>query len=485
MKPLLKNKKTILSLVFFTLLLLSTFINSCKSISESSPTSTDTTASTGGGNGTGNNNFNVTLTGQVTNANSGSGVDSVFITVDYGKGKTTKYTDSQGKYSIQITIDTNKTIYFQFSKQGFQSDSTSLFILPGKSYNLTTIQLIPSSVNSTWSGKAASIYLLGQSSLSLGVRSSGAIETGSLYFQVLDSLGRPINLANKVLVKFKLGGNPNGGEFLNPTEMYSDVSGIVRTFLTSGTKAGVVQIIAETQVDNRLISSTPVTYAIHSGLPDKDHFSMAFEFGNVPGLVRYGFLDKISAYVGDKYGNPVRTGTTIYFTSTGGIIEGSSQTNSQGIGGVQLITAAPAPIHPILGPGFGTITATTSDETFTAISTSGPILFSGYPIISITPSTFDIPHNGSQSFIYEVKDLNGNPMCASTSVSVSSDGEDVKTIGETNIQIPDTQSKAWTKFGFELVDSDSANPRIRKVYITVKSEGINGKGSLTISGIVR
>jgi hypothetical protein len=196
-------------------------------------------------------------------------------------------------------------------------------------------------------------------------------------------------------------------------------------------------------------------------------------------------MDGITAYVGDKYANPVRPNTAVYFTSTGGIIEGSALTSIQGIGTVNLISADPRPVHPTLGKGFATVTGSTIDENLTIISYSIPVLFSGIPWINITPMTFDIPNGGSQTFNYEVKDQNDNPLSSGTSISVNVEGENVKTGGEMSINVPDTQSKGWTKFSFFIYDSVDTLVVAKKITVRITTTGPNGDAQLTISGISR
>ncbi len=101
--------------------------------------------------------------------------------------------------------------------------------------------------------------------------------------------------------------------------------------LSAGTTAGVVQVVAEATLDGRTIRSLPVSVAIHGGLPDQPHFSVGPEKFNFPGLTRYGLIDEVSVIVGDKYANPVRPGTAVYFTSSHGVIEGSVLTNGTGL----------------------------------------------------------------------------------------------------------------------------------------------------------
>jgi hypothetical protein len=302
---------------------------------------------------------------------------------------------------------------------------------------------------------------------------------------VQDSSGIPVDLNNSVQVNFSLVSGPNGEEFINPASGFTSSGGLVKTSLFSGTIAGVVQLMATINVGSSTITSKPVAVSIHGGLPDSAHFSLAVEKLNFPGWAYYGLRDRITAYVGDKYTNPVRPGTPVYFSTTGGIIEGSTQTNQTGEGSVDLISAAPKPVHPVYGPGFATVTARTSDENFRQIETHAIVLFSSVPIISISPMTIDVPNGGSQSFNFTVADLNGNPMSAGTSISVSVEAGDVKAIGNTNEILPDTQSPAWTNFGFVLVDSKADADSLNQVGVKISTQGPNGNLTYSIYGTAR
>ncbi|NIT57443.1 MAG: hypothetical protein GWN00_14780, partial [Aliifodinibius sp.] len=146
---------------------------------------------------------------------------------------------------------------------------------------------------------------------------------------------------HSVEVQFRIGSGPDGGEFIFPPSEITDSEGQATVHITSGIKAGVMQVIAEAVVDTGIIRSKPVSIAIHGGLPDSTHFSIAVEKVNFPGWHIYGLTNAITAFVGDKYSNPVRPNTSVWFNTDGGIIEGSALTNPQGQASVDLISAAP------------------------------------------------------------------------------------------------------------------------------------------------
>jgi hypothetical protein len=174
----------------------------------------------------------------------------------------------------------------------------------------------------------------------------------------------------------------------------------------------------------------------------------------------------------------------VYFTTTGGIIEGSALTNEQGQGSVDLISAEPRPVHPVLGPGYAIITATTADENQRTIKAETIVLFSGIPQITVEPTTFDIPNLGSQVFNYTVSDQNGNPLAGGTTIRVTIDGKDIRALGDLDITIPDTRDRSWTRFSFAIQDTTSDTVE-RPVLIRISASGPNGSATVNISGKVR
>src|SRR3989339_1289784 len=287
----------------------------------------------------------VTINGTVIDSVTQTAVDSAIVRINYGTEVVTS-TDTYGKFAASFTLDAADTVTISVIKFGYTLTVQSEIYSPGDN-KTPTIKLKSNSNSSGKSGPPVAIFLVSQSSLSLGVKESGAPESGKITFQVIDSLGNAIDFANSVAVKFTIGYGPGGGEFLSPDSSYTDASGQASVFLTSGTKAGTVQIIADILIGSKKVTSIPVTYAIHGGLPDQTHFSTGPQYVNIPGLVVYGVIDKITAFVGDKYANPARPNTPVYFTTTGGLIVGSANTDDHGRATVDLISAAPEPVDAI------------------------------------------------------------------------------------------------------------------------------------------
>ncbi len=423
-----------------------------------------------------------TFDGQVIDYISGSPIQSASVVVTGGPKELTLTTDTQGKFSGSLTITSSINLTLLTAANGYLMDTTSLFLPKGKGVSVPIIQLRKQSTNSNPSGEPKSIWLKTLTSPVIGVKESGSEETARIVFEVQDSAGVPIDLTHTVDVTFRFGSHPNGGEVLDPPSVSTNNSGVAVVNLTSGFKAGVVQIVADIVYNGKKISSQPVAISIHGGLPDSAHFSIAPQAYNFPGWHIYNMHDAITAFVGDKFSNPVRPSTSVYFSSTGGIIEGSALTNAQGIGSVDLISADPKPYHPVFGPGFATVQAKTADENQNTLTREVVILFSGWPIISVTPTSIDVPHQGYQNFTYYVQDLNGNPLSAGTSINVDIQGDNVAGQGDLSFTLPDTQSKSWTQFSFLIYDTNDTINVAKPVTAKLSVDGPNGKTSILISG---
>jgi hypothetical protein len=424
------------------------------------------------------------LSGQVLDASTQDAIENAgLIVLEFPE--ISGLTNSNGDFTLEIETEVSLDIQIRVFKDEYYADTLSLLAVPGTNQSNIRVFLESQSAVNQPSGSAASIILFGADPNPIGVKESGAPEVSEVSFQVQDSAGVPVDLNNSVQVNFRVVSGPNGGEFINPSSGITASNGLVKTSLFSGTIAGVVQLEATVNSGVNTIVSKPVALTIHGGLPDSTHFSLAVEKLNFPGWAYYGLRDRITAYVGDKYSNPVRPGTPVYFSTTGGIIEGSTFTGPTGEGSVNLISAAPKPVHPVYGPGFATVTGRTSDENFNQIETYAIVLFSGVPHITVSPTTINVPDQGSQSFTFTVEDINGNPMSAGTSISVSVESGDVKAIGNTGETLPDTQSKGWTNFSFVLTDAAPDTNKLNQVGVKISTSGPNGNLTYSIYGTAR
>jgi hypothetical protein len=152
-------------------------------------------------------------------------------------------------------------------------------------------------------GAPASLVLVSADPASIGVRGSGANETAVVTFEVPDEMGRPV--ADGEPVFFRLDVPAGADERVQPSES-ATVGGRVQAAVSSGTVARTLRLIAEaTTSTGDTVRSTPVPIAIHGGLPDGAHFSIALQPVNLAGRVLFGLTSSVTAYVFDRYSNPV------------------------------------------------------------------------------------------------------------------------------------------------------------------------------------
>ncbi|NND71409.1 MAG: hypothetical protein HKN43_07505 [Rhodothermales bacterium] len=405
------------------------------------------------------------------------------------------FTAADGTYALDFDVDSTSTLSLSVSKAGYGTNSSTQFTASAdEEINLPTIQLNLSSSTPTESGQASNILLSSQSSSAIGVTESGSEEVAQIRFQVTDSTGTPITLSNAIDISFAIGAGPGGGEFLFPSSVRTDNAGFAEVNLSAGTTAGVVQVVASASVNGNVIRSLPVAMSIHGGLPDAGHFTLGPEKFNFPGLLAFSIENGISVLAGDKWFNPVRPGTAVYFTSTHGVIEGSTLTDAQGQGSVNLLSG-----NPIPPDGVSVITAITADENQQEVSAQTPVLWTGSPIITLTQtSSSSTPF--LRTYDFTVNDRNGNPLAEGTSIGVSVAGEKVIATGNVATRLSDTiflnggttyadvlRGPGITEFSFAVVedpDGDSEDtPSIAQV--TVSVSGPNGNLELTygVSGV--
>lgn len=425
-----------------------------------------------------------TLAGQVLNAATNNPVPNAFVKVL--PQDLLIETDAEGRYSVDVEIDSTMNVQVEAFKDGFSQASTSVLALASRVIDVPTLRLNQLVADDPISGLASNILLLSQSAKSIGVKESGAQEVAKITFQVADSLGRPVILDSNTLVHFSLGAQPGGGEFIFPESAPTDNNGQVTVNLSSGIRAGIVQIEAETTVGSRTIKSLPVAVAIHGGLPDQAHFSIGPSQFNFPGLVAYGLSNEISVIVGDKYSNPVVQGTAVSFSTTHGVIEGSVLTDGTGRGTATLISANPLPAD-----GIALITAVTADENKQEVIGQTPVVFSGVPVITVSPTVAQL----DQTYSLSVTDPNGNPLAAGTLISVRAEGTKVKAVGNTSVTLDDTafiggfgydnvlRGPGITDFTFLAVEDlnldESGTPTVES--ITIRVSGPNGSLEIVLT----
>lgn len=441
----------------------------------------------------------VTITVRVVDNTTGENLSDAIVSITGGPEVYDLKTDGTGKAAITFINDKSRELTITVSKLGYDSETSRLTIGIEDEESIE-VKIQKKTAGSEITGPAASIVLISTSSQSIGVKESGSVETANILFEVQDSSGNPIDINNSIFVSFRFGAHPGGGEFLGPDSSKTNGQGRVYVNLNTGYKAGVVQIHAEIQPNGNTIHkkviSKPVNISIHGGHPDQNHFSLSCKLVNIHGWEMDGVEDDIMAIVGDKFANPAKPLTSVYFTTQGGIIEGSDLTDNLGITTVKLLSSNPRPVHPILGPGFLEVYGFTADENHQIVSDTTIVLFSGRPIIKIWPTgikpgevdTTTIPHLGSKSYDFSVFDLNGNPISSAHTITVGVKGKSIGVDGDINLRMPDTQARGegTTLFTFDVFDDDEDEPqgfRSYTAYVTVA--GPYGIARASVSGFIR
>ena len=399
-------------------------------------------------------------------------------------------TASDGSYSFALDIQDDQEINFQATKAGFYSIDFKAVAKKGQSFRAPDITMTPQNSDSGGtgnpntgvpSGEAAHVTLSGTPLSHIYVYASGLQESVPINFLVTDANGLPVDENHKVKVHFKILNGPNGGEYLSPDTM-TTVNGLVSTTLNSGIKAGAVQLEVYFSVNSQIIHSIPVKFSIYGGLPDDGHFSVTAEQINIAGQVHFGLIDNITAFVGDKYSNPVAPGTVVYFSSDRGIIDGSSVTDELGRATVRFMSAEPLPPDPA-NNSFAIITANTFGDTTNTqgLTTQVSVLLSAETAaIQVSPATFEYDSlNTPQAFSYRVTDIYGNPIVATSKIKV--EATDGTLYGDTDVELLDasTPGNGTTDFSFSWAPGDSlAAPQVY-ISISVKTP-VTGNGGRSI-----
>ncbi|CCK78763.1 Ig-like domain-containing protein [Desulfobacula toluolica] len=195
-------------------------------------------------------------------------------------------------------------------------------------------------------GLPAVIFIDSITPETIGVAGSGISNISIITFSVHDDSGNPVSDDN--LVEFKISTPMGGGEKLSATEAKTQ-NGKVSVSLISGTVSGTVGINAIYN-DGDTNFSTEAKVTIVSGLPAAEQLGIAIESFNMAGGRTFGLQNKITAYLGDRYGNVVPDGTKVSFMSEGGTIGTSDGFEASTVFGVAEATLQTSPpTTPYLG----------------------------------------------------------------------------------------------------------------------------------------
>ncbi len=425
----------------------------------------------------------VTISGLVLDASSSQPIKNAFVEITSpSENQKSTTTDSTGAYSFTLQTIISTQVSIKASKQDFETVTKTITVTPGGDFTGVDLALPSTDGDNGGVGGdpkgAAAIVLTNAPLQAINIAETGDIVSAPFTFVVQDSAGRALDAESSVEVQFKIVSGPGGGESLVPAVATTDAQGKVTTTLFSGNKAGPVKIQASVERPEigLTIVSSPVLIAIHGGFPDAEHFSISANKFNFEGYDINNRRNTITVVLGDKFSNPVKPGTVVYFETTGGIIQGSATTDEDGIASVELISGDPRPSN-----GKATITATTVNGNNVRISKDIEIIFSTSHANISGPASFNIASQGGSTTIeYTVIDENGNPMAAGTTIKIEAGGG-IELTGDASFILGDfrTAGPNKTEFTVTIHDADPESRNANPADTTIKIIVTTPSGSIT------
>ena len=213
-----------------------------------------------------------------------------------------------------------------------------------------------------------SIEFVSASPEDIGILGAGIVsgsESSTVIFRVKDTDGNPYN--NRI-VNFALNTDV-GGITLSQDQATTNAEGFVQTVVNSGTVPTTIRVTAATEtLSGKIIFSQSSLLVVSTGLPDQDSFSLSRGVANPEAWDVDGVEVPVTIRMADAFNNPVPDGTAVTFTTEGGSIESSCQTDN-GACSVMWRSQQPRPAGRLLTPlpnGFCTLADDNDASTFCA-----------------------------------------------------------------------------------------------------------------------
>ena len=393
----------------------------------------------------------IEISGKILDSETNEPIENAIVRLVEPEPEKNTVTDSNGQFFFELDVDSTVTVRILVSKESYETRTLQTVAIPERNIVFPDTRLSVEGDETDTpvdedpdieAGGPFSLVLSSVSSETISVKGTGDTEQAEFVFNIADSSGVPVPQAE---VAFRLGSSPGGGEVVYPETAESDFNGEVRTTLTSGTASGTVQVIASIEREGFTVESRPVKITIHSGLPSGDHFTFK---APEPGIISPSETSQISVLLGDRHGNPVSEGTSVYFTTTGGVIDGSAQTDASGEASVTLRYGEPMPQN-----GRAVVTAQTTDENNQTIQRETEVLFASSGIvIQVEPASVRLADLSGMTFNYTVSDGNGNPLPPGSGISVRAEGVDAELTGDVDVSLGDQSQSGpgTTEFSFRV-----------------------------------
>ncbi len=161
-----------------------------------------------------------------------------------------------------------------------------------------------------------------------GTGGQGKQETSTLTFVVKSALDNPLAQQQ---VDFVLDTSV-GGISLNPMSGLTNSQGVITTKVTAGTVPTAVRVTAKSAmtVDSETIEVQTQSdlLSVNTGLPEQRSLTISTSIQNPEANSINGVEATITAQLADNFNNPVPDGTTVNFTTEGGMIQPSCTTTN-------------------------------------------------------------------------------------------------------------------------------------------------------------
>ena len=161
-------------------------------------------------------------------------------------------------------------------------------------------------------------------------------ENGFVSFKVIDNSSTP---APNQVVDFTVTPSNNGGVVLTPASATTNSTGVVTVGVSSGATQASLQITATLRSNPTLTATAQLS--VTSGPPDQDSFSLAAVTLNSESYNHDGVSVPITVRLGDHFNNPPPAGTVVLFTTNAGVIGGSGVTDANGTVTVNWVSGEP------------------------------------------------------------------------------------------------------------------------------------------------
>jgi hypothetical protein len=288
---------------------------------------------------------------------SGGSVEGVVVTfaesgsalLKFAPSSRTALTDSAGKATLDVSASDASNTGATTINASATVAATS--VTANKSIQITAASsgggapAIPAAINFIGSNPSGTAIVI------KGTGGTGRSESAILSFRVVDLSNAPIN---GVAVRFSINSD-NGGATISPTTATTNSDGLVSTTVSSGVNPASIVVQANAGAAP-VVTSQSDTLIVSNSVPFEGGFEIVAAKYNLDGR-KTGDSTDITAYVRDKFGNPVPDGVAVNFVTDYGAVASSTLGGCTTLNGTCKVTFRVQDPRPT-ADGIATVTAT-------------------------------------------------------------------------------------------------------------------------------